>query len=97
MTSNTPFTLGDVIQTARKAQQMNMRDFADELGVSQNIVSLWERNVNDVDEARLVAWFADKREWVQGMAIEIFVIKYRQLLMITKADSGLVNGTHRSS
>lgn len=73
-------TPGDVIRQARQQLQLNTRQFAAELGVSQNMVSLWERNVNAIDEARLNQWFADTREWVWKMAMELLVIKYRSLL-----------------
>lgn len=81
MYPNKTQTLGEVIQAIRQSQQKNMRDFAAELGVSQNMISLWERDLSDIDTERIQAWFADERPWVAEMAIEIQVIKFRQLLL----------------
>ena len=73
-------TQGNAINQVRQTLQMNTRQFAAELGVSQNMISLWERDINIVDEQRLAAWFNDEREWVWKLATELFVIKYRGLL-----------------
>lgn len=80
MYPNKTQNLSQIIATTRQARNQNMRDFARELGVSQNMVSLWERGASDVDGERLQAWFCDKRPWVAAMAIEIQVIKFRELL-----------------
>jgi transcriptional regulator with XRE-family HTH domain len=65
----------DVVTTARKAQQMSLRDFAAELGISHVAVSHWEDGTSNVDLNRVVGWMGDRREWVRKMAGDLLSCK----------------------
>ncbi len=67
----TALASSQIIHQTRSSLQLNMRKFASELGVSQNMISLWERGSSDVSDERLIQWKKDKREWVHQMAIQI--------------------------
>lgn len=70
-----------VIAAARAAKLVSLRDFAADLGVSANVVSMWERGVQEPGRETLANWYTDPREWVRQMAVDIFVARYREMLV----------------
>jgi len=78
--SNVSTETSRTIADARTAKQMSLRDFAAELMVSANVVSLWERGIQEPGRETLAGWYTDEREWVRQMAIDIFVARYREAL-----------------
>lgn len=68
------------IRAARDAQHMTMREFGAALGVSHNMVMLWEEGKNTPDRSRVAAWIADERDWVHLLGLRMFGLQYRALI-----------------
>lgn len=71
--------VSEAIKSTRQTQKMNTRDFAHSLGVSQNMISLWERGAEPSRET-LSRLLACNTPWVRDMALDIFAIQQRSLL-----------------
>jgi len=69
-----------VIAAARSSKDVSLRDFARDLDVSANVVSMWERGIQEPGRETLANWYTDERDWVRQMAIDIFVARYREAL-----------------
>lgn len=74
--------VGDVIKFVRKSKKMNTRVFAKMLGVSQNMVSLWERG-SEPSRETLGRLLGSKCGWVREMALDIHAIQQRDLMATT--------------
>jgi transcriptional regulator with XRE-family HTH domain len=86
-------TVRETIKSTRQAQQMNTRDFANHLGVSQNMISLWERGAEPSRET-LSRLLACGTPWVRDMALDIFAIQQRSLLS-SSLPTSVGHGTDR--
>ena len=74
-------TVAEVVRAIRESQRLSLRDFAEQLNVSHNTVSQWERGVAEPDTKRLAEWFNDERDWLRDLSIEIYVARYRATLL----------------
>jgi len=75
-----PKDTATTIRAARDAQRMTMREFGAALGVSHNMVMLWEEGKNTPDRSRVAAWIADERDWVHMLGLRMFGLQYRALI-----------------
>ena len=71
--------VSEAIKSTRQTQKMNTRVFAQHLGVSQNMISLWERGAEPSRET-LSRLLGSSTPWVRDMALDIFAIQQRSLL-----------------
>lgn len=69
-----------LIRAARESQKMTLRDFGAALGVSHTMVLAWETGASEPDRARVAAWIADEREWVQVLGLRLFARQYHALI-----------------
>lgn len=74
-------TVADVVKAVREESGLSLRDFAALFDVSHATISQWEHGIAEPDTLRLAQWFNGDREWVREMATEIFVARYRALLL----------------
>lgn len=78
-TSTPPRTVAKVITAARQAQRLTLQEFSATLGANskQNVFN-WESGASEPGRDILAAWYTDERQWVNELAQEIFVARYRQ-------------------
>lgn len=70
----------DIISAARSEQRMTLREFGAALSVSHTIVGAWEAGTGEPDRARIAAWIADERAWVQVLGLRLFARQYHALI-----------------
>ena len=71
--------VSDAIKSVRQDKGLNTREFAKLIGVSQNMISLWE-NGSEPSIETLSRLLACNIPWVREMALDIFAIQQRSLL-----------------
>ena len=72
--------LAQAVKDAREAKQLTLRDFGIELGVSHNLIALWEAGERDITHDRIAAWLSDNRDWVRQLGVMTFSIKFGPMM-----------------
>lgn len=88
MTNFTPLpenTVAGVFRKHRGELKLSTREFAALLGVSQNMVSLWERGINEPSRETLADWFTGDDQLKYQIAVDIYVARYRDTLTQNRA------------
>jgi transcriptional regulator with XRE-family HTH domain len=73
-------TVAGVIRKHRGLLKLSTREFAALLNMSQNMVSLMERGINEPSRETLSEWFAGKNKLRYKIAVDIYVARYREAL-----------------
>lgn len=75
-----PSAVSKIIREARSTLQMDMREFATSLGVSQNSINQWENETVEPSNPRIAEWSFSETPWVRRMGLEIFAAKYPAII-----------------
>lgn len=84
---NFPASVADVIRAFRNALKLTQQELAHELGVSKNFVSIMELGRNEPDRHTLASWYTGESEIAHRIAIEIFIVRSREMLSLGRRAS----------